>query len=169
MKFFRQSLSSKLALNLMVVASVASLTSACSRNISPNAYTERHVGESSRTFRGVIISSRIVRIEGGDRLEDNQTGLMAGGLGGAVAGSQIGNGSGSLAAAVAGGLIGATVGAFAERELKAQDGIEYTVELSNGELRTVVQGEPKMNIGDRVLLMVSRQGRSRIVPDNSSK
>jgi outer membrane lipoprotein SlyB len=143
---------------------VSVLLGGCARQISPNVYSEGSVGETSQTYRGTVISVRDIQVEGKEKLEENTAGMVVGGIGGALAGNQFGGGTGNIATTVLGGLAGATAGAFVQKELEKQDGIEYTVELEDGSLRTVVQGpNPRYSKGQRVLLMVYVTGRSRIV------
>lgn len=140
-------------------------SSSCARQISSNVYSGGAVGEVSSTYAGTIISARVVTIQDQEYLENNGLGLVGGGVGGAILGSQVGKGRGNTAATIAGGILGATAGAFAEQNLKSQNAMEYVVQLENGEAKTVVQGpEPQLGVGQRVWLMSSHQGRSRIVP-----
>lgn len=156
---------------IMVVACVtlASLSLfGCARQISPNVYSDKSVGETSRTYRGVIVAKRQVEVAGSDKLQDNTAGALIGGATGAVAGSAFGGGRGNVAATVLGGVGGAVAGAFAQKSLESQGGFEYTVELTNGEMKTLVQGlEPSLDIGQSVLLIESVKGRSRLVPDRA--
>lgn len=159
----------KKLVNLSLIAVSVVTLHGCARDISSSNYTEANVGDVSTTYRGIIIASREVNVTGGDSLSDNTTGILGGGALGALAGSQIGKGRGAVAGAVGLGLLGATAGAFAEKELKSQTGMEYTVELKNGKIKTVVQGpEPRLSTGQRVLLQVNPGGRSRVVPDNTA-
>ena len=152
------------SLSLLLVLAGVVVSTGCARQISSNVYSAHSVGEATETYPGVIISSRTVDIEDGEYLGDNTLGIIGGGVGGALLGSTIGKGSGNTLATVAGGLIGATGGAFAEKALKSQQGMEYVVSLENGQSRTVVQGmDPQLAVGQNVFLMVSHQGRSRIV------
>lgn len=138
--------------------------SACARNISPDVYKASHVGEASNTYAGVIVNARQVLVEEEEYLEKNGLGVAGGGVLGGVLGNQIGGGSGRTIATVGGALAGATAGAYAEKELKKQSAIEYVVKLDNGQLMTIVQGiSPVYNTGQRVYVMKSYQGRSRIV------
>ena len=69
----------------------------------------------------------------------------------------------SAAAPVAVAAAGAVAGAYAEKALKSQNAMEYVVALENGESKTVVQGlDPTLAVGQKVWLMVSYQGRSRV-------
>jgi outer membrane lipoprotein SlyB len=148
---------------------LVALLGGCARQISPNVYSESSIGETSQTFRGHIVSARDIQVEGKEKLEQNTVGLLGGGVGGAVIGNQFGGGRGNTAATVAGAAAGALAGAFIQKELEKQPAIEYTVQLSDGSLRTIVQGpEPRYSAGQKVLLMVYQKGRSRIVPDQSA-
>jgi outer membrane lipoprotein SlyB len=144
---------------------VAAISGGCARQISSNVYSASSVGETSTTYPGVIISARQVTVEDKEYLEQNGLGIIGGGIGGAYLGSKIGKGEGNTLATVGGALAGATAGAFAEKALKSQNAMEYVVALENGESKTVVQGpDPMMATGQKVWLMVSYQGRSRITP-----
>ena len=137
----------------------------CAREISPNVYSASSVGEASSTFSGVVISARQVTIEDKEYLEENGLGIVGGGVGGAIAGSQFGKGSGKSLATVGGAVAGAVAGAYAEKALKSQNAMEYVVALENGESKTVVQGmDPQLAVGQKVWLMVSHHGRSRVAP-----
>ena len=148
-------------------ALIALVLSGCARNISSDVYSESHVGEASRTFRGVVTHVRQVQVAP-EKLEENIIGAGAGALGGGLAASHIGGGKGQIAATAAGAIAGGLAGAYAEKMLKTQDALEYSVELRNGEMRTIVQGpNPAFSVGQPVLVIVSHQGRSRIVADRS--
>ncbi|MBN9412725.1 MAG: glycine zipper 2TM domain-containing protein [Candidatus Paracaedimonas acanthamoebae] len=153
---------------LMVVCSTAAMLSGCAREISSNVYSERHVGEASRTFRGIVVSVREVEVTNAEKLQENGTGIATGALAGGVVGHQFGAGGGNVAATAAGAILGAVAGAYAEKSLSSQNAFEYIVELSNGEMRTVVQGKDTQYApGQRILLIVGQSGRSRIIPDNT--
>ena len=137
----------------------------CARRISANTYHAGHVGEASETYRGVVVSKRVVTVQEAERMQDNTTGMIGGGLAGGVLGSMIGKGHGSTLGALAGAAAGATGGAFLQDHLGTQDGIEYVVRLENGRMMTVVQGpDVSVGVGQKVLIMVSHTGRSRVVP-----
>ena len=143
----------------------ASIFSSCGREISSNVYASGAVGEVSTTEPGVIINLRHVSVQDSEHLQDNAMGIIGGGVAGAYLGNMIGKGRGNTLATAAGGLAGATAGAFAEKALKTQDGIEYIVSLENGLTKTVVQGpQPAFTVGQRVWVIESQQGRSRIIP-----
>jgi outer membrane lipoprotein SlyB len=107
-------------------------------------------------------------VQEGDKLQDNMLGMAAGGVLGGVGGSMIGGGRGNTLATVGGAAGGAALGALAQRALSEQEAMEYSVKLTNGQIMSVTQGaDSPLQVGQRVLVQVSHQGRSRVVPDNS--
>ena len=145
---------------LMVLFGLA-LTS-CARDISTDVYASRQVGEVSTTYEGVVRSVRPVTVEQAEQLENNKLGITGGGLAGGMIGSAVGKGN--LAPAAIGALAGAVAGSFAEKKLKSQTALEYTVQLGDGSLLTVVQGQDQtFGVGQPVFVIASPCGRSRIV------
>ncbi len=155
---------SKTAASLVVIL----LLSGCAREISPDVYKAGHIGESSFTYQGVVSSVRYVKVDESEYMSGSGKGMFLGALGGAAAGSQIGSGSGSSVATVAGLVLGGVAGAMAEKALGEQEAAEYVVKLTNGSVMTIVQGkESSLQVGQKVLVMVSLDGRSRVLPDSS--
>lgn len=132
------------------------LLTACTRDISPDTYSVGSVGEANRTVRGTIISARDVKITG----NKSGIGAGAGAAGGAVAGSAIGNGGRSNAlGAIGGAVVGGIAGAVIEENSTLQMGIEYVVETENNNLITLVQGEPRLSKGSKVLVIYGNPTR----------
>lgn len=155
--------------NLLITSAavVALLISGCGREISSEVYSDSHMGEASRTYRGIVASVRQVQVAP-EKLENNLLGGGVGALGGGLAASHIGGGKGKIAATAAGAIAGAVGGAYAEKMLKTQNAHEYVVELHNGEMRTVVQGlNPAFAVGQPVLVVVAQNGRSRVIADRT--
>lgn len=156
-------------LSVLLCAFVLLSTTSCTRKINPNIYKAGAVGEASTTYRGVVIGTRTVQVDETEHFGENTTGGAVGAIGGGLIGSQIGGGTtapiiGALAGALAGGL----GGAYLQEQMGSQAGIEYTVELTSGKIMTVVQGpENVYAVGQPVLVIVSKKGRSRIVPDQT--
>lgn len=140
------------------------LVSGCARQINPGVHKGSTVGEAVRTYQGVVEAARVIQVQEGDMLEQNGMGQVLGGVIGGLAGSEIGGGKGRAIAIGAGALLGAAAGALAEQELKKQNGMEYIVKLSTGELMTIVQGlEPQIAPGTPVYVQMSDRGRARVV------
>ncbi len=151
------------AIALTVTALVAS---GCATDISSQSYSNQHVGEMARSYRARVVKVRQVKVSP-DELGKNKNGALAGGIGGAMLGSTMGGGNGKTLMAIAGGVAGAIGGAYAEKALKTQTGLEITVELRNGQLRTIVQGaDVPFYKGEKVILMSYSKGRSKIVKEN---
>ena len=159
-------------MTISVMIPTLAMLSGCANRIGANQYSVAGVGESMTTYIGTIISKRTVQVNQADRMADNATGAAVGMGVGTVAGLGIGGGRGNIAATIGGALIGGIAGAAIEDKLGQQTGFEYTVQLDNGTLKTIVQGvDIDMPVGQRVLFHESMKGvsrtgksRSRIVP-----
>jgi outer membrane lipoprotein SlyB len=139
----------------------------CASNISSSQYETSQVGEATRTYQGVVVNKRIVKVEGNTTTQ--VVSALAGAAAGGVLGNQVGGGSGKTAATVGGAALGGVLGNAAGKKLSAQEAYEYTVKLNDGSMRTVVQGaDVDFAVGAHVLLQVSNQGRSRIVADTGT-
>jgi len=116
---------------LISLVSVALLFSGCARDLSDDVYTSDST--LSLTLEGTVISARAVKIKESERLQDNQAGAIAGGLGGAVAGNSASNGGGL--ATVAGGIGGAVLGAVIQDKLSQSKGFEYIIKVDTEKLK----------------------------------
>ena len=149
-------------LSFAVILASALFTSACATDISSQTYSDTHVGETARSYRGTVVKIRKVKV-GPDELGKSKSGAVIGGVGGALLGGSTGSGLMTGVGAVA----GAVGGAYAEKSLKTQTGLEITVELKNGALLTVVQGADVVFLrGEKVIIMDYKKGRSKIVKDD---
>ena len=64
----------------------------CTRQVSTNVYSDRHVGEISTTYMGVIKHVRLITIQSGESLQENTLGIASGGAVGEIIGDSIGEG-----------------------------------------------------------------------------
>jgi len=120
------------------LAAAAMLTlSACASSDS-GTYSSRDVGQVIETSRGRVVSSRPVDISSS---EQSGLGAATGGVVGGIAGSTIGKGKGQSLATAAGILIGVLVGSMVEHEMRSGQGTEYTVEMDDGRVVTIVQNQ----------------------------
>lgn len=137
---------------------------ACTPQVSSRVYSSRHVGEASATYPGVVVSVQEVLVEESDRMEDHPTGVLAGGLLGAGAGSMVGKGKGNFLTTAGGAVAGAIAGSFVEKKLKEQTAFEYVVQLDSGSHVTIVQGGPEpLEVGAPVFVLMGNRGRSRLI------
>ena len=142
------------------------LLSGCARNISANSYDARALnGRGMISYPCKVIRVRTVMVEEGDYLEDNKTGMLLGGVAGGLAGNMIGGGRGRTLATGLGALAGVAGGAYAEKALKSQQAYEYTVQMANGSMRTVVQGmDTYLQPGqDALLIEGTKNSRPRLI------
>ena len=155
---------------ILIVATLSAtslMLSACAPKLGGNDYTAHGAGEISQTFKGTIASSRVVTINGSDGKLG--AGAAVGGITGGLLGSTLGGGKGRLVTGVLGGLAAGAAGHLLEQKMTEQQGMEYQVQLDRGDIVTLTQGEdPKMAVGQRVLVIQSGKDRSRVVPDGSA-
>jgi len=144
----------------------ATIFTGCARH-SGDSYSASHLGDSSTSYPGVIVSSRIVTIEDKASITQNPVGSIVGGVVGAYAGSHVGKGKGQTLATVGGAVGGAVAGAHAEKNVKTTNAIEYVVALEDGTSKSLVQGlEPSLSVGQKVWFVEGHQGRARVIPRN---
>jgi outer membrane lipoprotein SlyB len=146
------------------LVSLLVLFSGCATDIGSKSYSDEDVGAVADTASGTVIKVRNVKVAP-DQLGKSHTGTWAGGLAGALIGSETGN----VFATVGLGAAGAVGGAAAEKALKTQQGLEITVKLATGSLRTIVQGNDVVFAkGEKVLLLVYSRGRSKVVKEDDA-
>ena len=163
-------------LALSLAASTA--ISGCAYQTSANTYDPRAVGQVAYTDMGVVRASRPVEVVN-DNPAGTGIGAAVGGFAGAVAGSQIGpsrrygrygrrhhdySSAGSVLGTIGGAIAGAVVGAVIEREASRSMATEYVIQLDDGEVITIVQGDSPIPPGQRVFVQMPEYGRARIVP-----
>jgi outer membrane lipoprotein SlyB len=139
----------------LTAASLA--VSGCAYNSSSaDVYTASQAQRESTVRMGTVESVRAVRISSNNG-QPSGIGAVGGGALGAVAGSAIGGGTGSIVTGIIGGIAGAVAGNAVENGAAIRSGLEITVRLDNGELRSIAQASTGevFNAGDRVRLLSS--------------
>lgn len=149
----------KTALSLMLP--LLALTSACTSNIGANDYAVQNVNTVQSAQIGTIISVRQVIVQ-----NEGNGGALLGTVAGGVAGSQIGRGStAGILGALGGAIVGGVAGDLAQDQLSKQAGYEYVIQLQNGSIVTVTQGnDVLMTVGEKCLVIYGPQ--ARVVPYN---
>ncbi|MEX3557257.1 MAG: glycine zipper 2TM domain-containing protein [Burkholderia sp.] len=144
-----------LTLAAMITASV-SLAGCFTPPGSADVYSASQAQREQTVRLGTIESVRAVRIES-DTGTGSTLGTLGGGALGAVSGSAIGGGKGSILTAIAGGLAGAIAGNAIGQGMSSANGVEITVRLDNGNLRSITQTATSevFRAGDRVRLLSS--------------
>jgi outer membrane lipoprotein SlyB len=130
------------------------LLSACTQP-GQSQYGFQDVGKVTAVRYGVIQDVRPVDITG----QNTGTGATVGVAGGALAGSEFGQGRGTLGAMLIGAVVGGIVGAATEQSLSDRRGLEYTIDLDDGQTITVVQNLKKedkpLEIDQRCMVQTS--------------
>jgi len=145
---------------MIIVFAAALAVSGCARDLSPDVYSRDEVGSKVDIQDARVISVRNVRIKG----TRSGVGAVAGAAAGGIGGSYAGKGRGGAIGAIAGAVIGGLLGAAMEGAVTGSEGVEYLVELDNGETVAVVQpkgGDP-LEPGDSALLVYGHH--IRVVP-----
>ncbi len=146
---------------LCLFVGLSIFSTACGRQISPEVYGSNAVGEASITLPGTILQVRMVKVQENEYIEHNRAGIIAGTFAGASAVNP--HGTGRPLTTVTGAIAGGAAGAFTEKFLKNQMGVEYVIQLENGEVMSVVQGaKPLLELGQKVWLIKSNI-RSRVI------
>lgn len=136
------------------------MLSGCAGEFSGDRYTSANAGEVQRSDHGTIISLRRIEL----KPEGMGAGTALGAVGGGLVGSMFGKGKGKLLGAAAGAVAGGVAGNAIEN--RSQDGVEYTIRLDTGSVVTLAQGpSPVMSVGQKVYVVNSNRGKSRVVPD----
>ena len=141
------------------------LLGACAADIGANQYDSAAVGSVTQALKGTVISVRTVTVRDSDKATGTAVGALAGGLGG----SQIGKGTtATILGATGGALLGGAAGNLAQRGLSSQQGYEYVVQLDNGSVVTITQGnDVLLAVGQRCMVLYGSSGsRARVIPFN---
>jgi outer membrane lipoprotein SlyB len=123
------------------------------------SYTSKQTRTAMTIQRGVVTEVRTVQVSE----DSSMLGPVAGGVIGGVLGSLFGGGKGSVLTTVGGAAVGAIGGAATEKAIKDKEVYQITVRLENGnEIATVQDKDIEFNPGDRVRLLIGKDGTSRV-------
>ena len=147
---------SKLMTSLTLAAAL--VLSACSTT-SPDVVQRGDAQRMSQVLDATVLSARPVVVDG----SQSGVGGVAGGVVGGIAGSSVGGRRDGQVVGVLAAVAGAVVGNAIERSATREDALEITVQLRNGERRSIVQakGAESFNSGDPVIL-VTTGGKTRV-------
>lgn len=138
---------------------LALLLAAC-QTTSPDVIKRDDAQRMSNVLDGVVLSTRVVTVEG----SQSGVGAAAGAVVGGVAGSRVGGGTGAIVGGTVGAVAGGVAGNEIERQATREDAIEIIVQLKGGERRAVVQarGSDPPKPGDAVII-ITEGGRARVI------
>jgi outer membrane lipoprotein SlyB len=124
----------------------------CQQSQGYNQYEAGEMGMSRSVEFATILNIRPVEVFRKER----GVGALAGAAAGGGAGSYMGSGSGQTWATVGGVVAGAVVGDMVEQEMNRRDGLEYVLEMRDGDVKTIAleknDDEPVLKVGDKVML-----------------
>jgi outer membrane lipoprotein SlyB len=138
---------------------LAILLAACSTT-SPDVIKREDAQRMSDVLDGVVLSTRVVTVEG----SQSGVGAAAGAVVGGVAGSKVGGGTGAIVGGTVGAVGGGVAGNAIERQATREQALEIIVQLRNGERRAIVQapGSDPPKPGDSVIV-ITEGGRARVI------
>lgn len=146
-----------LACSVLIIA-----LSGCASSLSGDTYSREEARREQTVRQGTIVSIRAVNVEG----TDTGVGKVGGAVFGGVLGSRVDNGHGAWAilGGVLGALGGGVAGTKAEEWVTRKQMLEITIRNDDGRTIAVVQepGNDTFNVGDRVNILSSRNGVTRI-------
>jgi outer membrane lipoprotein SlyB len=142
---------------MIIVFAAALAVSGCALDLYQDVYSRDEVGSKVEIQEARVISVRNVQIEGTRSGVSAVAGAAAGGIGGSYAGG----GRGGAINAIAGAMTGRLLGAAMEGAIKGSEGVEYLVDLDNGETVPVVQpkGDDSLQPGDSALFFLGHHIR----------
>jgi outer membrane lipoprotein SlyB len=137
------------------------LLGGCVSDLGANDYSRSTIGEVSHADSGVVIASRVIKIEG----SKSGAGAIGGAGLGAVIGKEAGSrGRNSAIGAVGGAIIGGLLGAAIENNATERSGFAYTIKLDrDGEIITITQGGD-VAISNGTPVWVEYGERTRVLP-----
>ncbi|VCU69502.1 Outer membrane lipoprotein pcp precursor [Pigmentiphaga humi] len=140
------------------LTAVALLAGCASGSNSASVYKSNQAQREQVVRFGTVEGVRQVSIDRGQ----TGVGTAGGAIVGGVAGSGIGGGRGQIITSVLGAIAGGIAGQAIENSASKRNGLEITIRMQNGELRSIVQEADEMfYVGDRVRL-VSGNGVTRV-------
>ena len=144
---------------LILILPMLLMAGACTSRIGADQYSTDSIGEVSRVLKGTVVSVRPISVA-----SDSGAGTLIGGAAGGVAGSLIGGSDAAhILGAIGGAVVGGIAGNAAQEGLSSQQGYEYVVQLDNGNMVTVSQGnDVLLSPGQKCMVLYGN--RARVVP-----
>lgn len=148
----------------MITAALLGLAATACTHPSSRVYQGDSVGTVQDTVQATVVQTRKVDIHGGNR----GLGAAAGGVSAGAVAAEVAGGSGARTViTLLSGMAGAGAGYLAEGEARSRSGVEYTVRMPDGEMKTIVQNLPDeetpVTAGRRVLIQMGGD-YTRVVP-----
>lgn len=137
---------------------------ACTPTTTGNVVSGNQAQVAQSVAMGTVIDARSVTVQANQGGPGAVTGTLAGGLIGGLVGNEIGGGRGQDIATVVGATAGAAAGNRAADRLGTKPSVEWTVRLDSGQTISVIQADPAFSVGQRVQVIQSASGVTRLQP-----
>ena len=148
----------------LALSAVAALAlTACASPNSGNVVSANQAQMAQSVNMGTITGSRPVTVQGGNTTGE-VVGTLAGGLAGGLLGNEFGKGTGNVLMTGVGATAGAAAGNAVAGSATQQASTEWFVRLDSGQNISVIQATPSFATGQRVQVVQSGNGTTRLVP-----
>lgn len=135
------------------------LSGCATTDMAGDVYSRDHARTVHNVKVGKIIALKAVRIEG----TKSGVGAVSGAALGTAIGNTIGSGSGKTVGQVGGAVAGTYLGSKVEEAISSQKAWEIIVELTDGEVLSVVQGATeKWTVGETVRVLEGPSKTTRV-------
>jgi outer membrane lipoprotein SlyB len=149
----------------LAAAGVALSLTACGPQLSGDVVSANQAQVAQSVSFGVITGSRPVTVEGNRGGAAAITSTLVGGIAGAALGNEVGRGRGQDLATGAGAIAGATAGNQIAAAATRQESTEWFVRIEgSGQTISVIQASPAFSVGQRVQVIQSGDGTTRLQP-----
>jgi outer membrane lipoprotein SlyB len=145
------------------VALMALTLLGCNPQNSGNMVNANQAQVAQSVSFGQITGAQPVQVQGGNAPAE-VVGTLAGGLVGGLLGNEVGKGRGQDIATVAGATAGAAAGNRIAGAASTVQSTQWSVLLDDGRTIAVIQAEPIFSMGQRVQVIQSADGTTRLLP-----
>jgi outer membrane lipoprotein SlyB len=135
----------------------------CAPQNSGNMVNASQAQAAQSVSFGKITGAEPVSVQGGNKTAE-VVGTLAGGLVGGPLGNEVGKGRGQDIATVAGATAGAAAGNRVAGAATTIQSTQWSVLLDDGRTIAVIQAEPVFSMGQRVQVVQSADGTTRLTP-----
>ncbi|MHB8410221.1 MAG: outer membrane lipoprotein [Acidiferrobacterales bacterium] len=149
----------KITILIAVALSSVSLAGCATGNYNANSYSSG-LSQQAVVLGHVLAVHTVTDRPSGPANAGGLIGLIAG----AALGSQIGQGAGTAIAEGLGGLAGAVTGSHLENQAETHKALQVTVRLDSGEVVAIVEEGRAFHAGERVQIVYSQSGKTRVMP-----
>ena len=157
----KQSIVAVSVLSLMTLAGCATVPGTGVMQSSAMNYNTAQAGQMQVVQTGTVMAVVPVKIAAAT----TGAGTLGGAVAGGALGSMVGHGYGSLAAGLIGAVAGGAAGSAIEGSASAQNGLQVTIRLDNGQTVAITQAaDIQLRAGERVQIVGGYGSQARVTP-----